>query len=252
MITTTPLTIYIYWVLLPLFVFINPGVNSIQAQEDIAIPDHAAWTQLLEKYVDANGMVNYKSMRQVAGEVAVYLRYLETFSPDLAWPKNRNLAYFINLYNAGTVKLILDHYPIYSIRDIQNPWGQKIFTINDTALSLDDVEHKILRSLQDPRIHFAINCASISCPKLRNSAFSEIGIDKELNEAVSIIFEDPKMFQKRNNEIYLSSIFKWYREDFETVYGSLVNFLNHFHDVPFRENVKLRFLKYNWELNEGK
>lgn len=237
-------------VFLLVLITLNTGWTAVQAQDAIAVPDHSVWTQLLEKYVDDGGMVNYNGMRQVSGELTKYLRYLETFSPDMNWPRNRYLAFFINLYNAGTVKLILDHYPIGSIRDIQNPWGQALFTINETNLSLDDVEHKILRSIQDPRIHFAINCASISCPKLQPKAFTESGLDKELNRSVNQFLSDSESLQIKDNTIYLSPIFKWYRQDFETAYGSLINFLNHYHDVPFKDNTKIRFLSYNWDLND--
>ena len=239
-------------ILLPVLIALNTGWTAVQAQEAIAVPDHTAWTQLLEKYVDDGGMVDYKKMSQVTGEVTKYLRYLEKFSPEVNWPRNRYLAFFINLYNAGTVKLILDNYPVRSIRDIQNPWGQKLFTINARSLSLDDVEHKILRSIQDPRIHFAINCASISCPKLQPKAFTESGLDFELNRSVNQFLSNPESFQVKDNAIYLSSIFKWYRQDFETNYGTLINFLNHYHDVPFKDDVKIRFLPYNWDLNQGR
>lgn len=252
MIVFTQFTNPLLRVLLPLFTLLNLGWTEIRGQDAIQVPNHTAWTQLLEKYVDASGMVNYHGMRQVAEEVAEYLRYLETFTPDLDWSRNRYLAFYINLYNAGTVKLILDNYPIGSIRDIQNPWGQALFTINETSLSLDDVEHKVLRSLQDPRIHFAINCASISCPKLVRKAYTEIGLEKELNDAVKSIFTSSKMFQNKKNGLYLSSIFKWYRRDFETTNGTLINFLNHYHDVPFRDDVKIHFLPYDWDLNQGR
>lgn len=246
----TPLSNPLLRVLFPLFALLNLGWTEIRAQNAVQVPVHTAWTQLLEKYVDDDGLVNYNGMRQVSKEVTEYLRYLETFTPDLDWPRNRYLAFYINLYNAGTVKLILDNYPTGSIRDIPNPWGQKLFTINERSLSLDDVEHKILRSLDEPRIHFAINCASLSCPKLIRKAYTEIGLEKELNDAVKSIFKSSKMFQSKKNGIYLSSIFKWYRRDFETTYGTIINFLNHYHDVPFRDDVKIHFLPYDWDLNQ--
>lgn len=250
MIVFTQFTNPLLRVLLPLFTLLNLGWTEIRGQDAIQVPDHTAWTQLLEKYVDASGMVNYHGMRQVAEAVTEYLRYLETFTPDLDWSRNRYLAFYINLYNAGTVKLILDNYPVGSIRDIQNPWGQKLFTIHARSLSLDDVEHKILRSIQDPRIHFAINCASISCPKLQPKAFTESGLEKELNRSVNQFLSDSESLQIKDNTIYLSPIFKWYRQDFETAYGSLIHFLNNYLDVPFKDNSKIRFLSYNWDLND--
>ncbi|MFM1878546.1 MAG: hypothetical protein RLZZ241_1412 [Bacteroidota bacterium] len=222
----------------------------LRAQQPVGVPDHQPWNRLLEQYVSETGEVAYKAMGEELDVLNSYIGHLESFSPDVTWPKNRFLAFFINLYNAGTVRLILENYPLKSIRDLPDPWGRKIFNLYGERLSLDEIEHKILRSLQDPRIHFAINCASLSCPKLNRKAYTEIGLEKELNDAVNSIFTNEKMFQNKKNGLYLSSIFKWYRQDFETDYGSIIDFLNHYHDGPIKDNVRIRFLPYNWELNQ--
>lgn len=238
--------------LLTAWVWFTATVNSGLAQESDSKPNHVAWTRILQVTVDDNtGLVNYEKGKNLTRELNTYLEYLATFDPNLTWPKNRFLAYYINLYNALTVKLILDHYPVKSIRDIQNPWGQNLITIYGTDLSLDDIEHKILRTLDEPRIHFAINCASISCPKLFAKAYTELGMEYELNQAVSAFFNDPDKFRIKGDTLYLSPILKWYRSDFESVYGSLINCINHYHALPFNSETKIRFLSYNWNLNES-
>lgn len=223
--------------------------GSVWPQGKMEIPDHSPWNKILQEYVSEQGRVAYEKMINQREELDTYVTYLESFSPDLTWPKSRYLAYYINLYNAGTVQLILNHYPVKSIQDLKDPWGQKLFQLHGGALSLDDIEHKILRPLQDPRIHFALNCASISCPKLKHRAYTELGLEKELNDAVGAIFTNPNLFQNKKNGIYLSSIFKWYREDFEIAYGTLIHFLNKYHDLPFDPETKIHFLPYNWALN---
>lgn len=222
------------------------------AQDTRSEPDHTVWNQILQATVDEAGMVDYKKANSLYPELHAYLRYLSTFSPNVSWPKNRVLAFYINLYNALTVKLILNHYPLKSIRDIQNPWGQTVFYIDKKGLSLDDIEHKILRTLDEPRIHFAINCASVSCPRLRPNAFTEAGLEHELNKSVTEFFKDPDNFTIKDNALYLSPILKWYRADFELVYDNLINFINRYHDLPLKNDTKIRFLSYNWNLNESK
>ena len=124
--------------------------------------------------------------------------------------KNDSLAYFINAYNAVTIKLILDHYPLKSIRKLVTPWRFKRFKLNGKKISLNHIEHQILRKMKEPRIHFAINCASASCPKLRNRAFYAHSMEQQLEEVTTGFINDPKRNQLNQQEMVISRIFQWF------------------------------------------
>ena len=145
-------------------------------------PSHQLWNELLKANVKLDGQVDYKGFIREKPKLEKYLKLLSENAPDRkTWSKNEQLAYWINVYNAFTVKLIVDFYPTKSIRDlgprikiplIKDVWHYKFFKIAGVEMSLDEVEHSILRKeFEEPRIHFAINCASVSCPPLLNEAF---------------------------------------------------------------------------------
>jgi hypothetical protein len=161
------------------------------------------------------------------------------------------LAYYINLYNAGTVKLIVDHYPVESIKDIPNRWDKEWIKVGSDVLSLNDIEHKILRKMNEARIHFAINCASYSCPKLLNSAFTAENMEGQLHQAALDFINDPKRNQFEGNTAYLSKIFKWYKGDF-TENRSLREYINPYVDRSLPEDVKIEYLEYDWSLNDAR
>lgn len=216
------------------------------------LPTHEKWNTLLKKHVAVNGDVDYKSFNADSDTLNNYLKHLAQNPPAKNWTKNEKLTYYINLYNAGTVKLILDNYPLKSIKDINSPWGKKRILIGEKKISLGDLEHKILRKMNEPRIHFAINCASYSCPKLLNKAFTAKNLDKQLTAATrGFIFDMTKNEISTNKAIQLSKIFKWYKSDF-TNNGSLIDYLNRFLEDKISENTKIEFLDYNWSLNEAK
>ena len=144
------------------------SVNQLALAQKI---DHSVWTSFLQVYVSKEGHADYKSIKSNNSELNNYLNQFVDISPKENWTKQEKLAYWINAYNAFTIKLIIDNYPINSIKDIKNPWDQKFIPINGDMLSLNHIEHEILRKMDEPRIHFAIVCASESCPKLQNKAF---------------------------------------------------------------------------------
>ena len=154
-------------------------------------PSHQLWNELLKAYVKPNGQVDYKGFIREKPKLERYLKLLSENAPDRSkWSKNEQLAYWINVYNAYTVKLIVDYYPTKSIRDlgprikiplIKDVWHYKFFKIAGVDMSLDEVEHSILRKeFEEPRIHFAINCASVSCPPLLNEAFVASNLENQL------------------------------------------------------------------------
>ncbi|WP_240484958.1 DUF547 domain-containing protein [Arenibacter latericius] len=149
------------------------------------------------------------------------------------------------------MSLILDNYPLKSIKDIRNPWGQKLVAIGDQIFSLGDLEHKILRKMNEPRIHFAINCASYSCPKLVNQAFTSSNLEALLEQTAVDFINDKKRNVLGNDEASLSAIFKWFKKDF-TQESSLVDYINKYARIKLDSNTRIKYLNYNWALNEAK
>jgi len=152
--------------------------------------NHQKWNELLQKNVSVNGNVDYKSFKSQEATLDVYLNELSKQIPQKNWSKNATLAYWINVYNAYTVKLILSNYPTKSIKDIADPWSKKFFTLANKKYSLEEVEHEILRKMNEPRIHFAINCASYSCPNLLNEAYTESKLETQLDKVTKSFIND--------------------------------------------------------------
>jgi hypothetical protein len=225
------------------------GHNNHGAPEiDIQL-DHSNWDNLLKKHVDNLGNVDYKGFTKDITALQTYLDYLGKNSPADGASKPEKLAYYINLYNAVTVKLILDNYPTKSIKDIKNPWGKNSVQIGNENISLGDLEHKILRKMDEPRIHFAINCASYSCPKLLNTAFNAHNLEKLLEQSTIDFINDPKRNIITKEKASLSEIFNWYKKDF-TKNGSLIDYINLYASQKLTANTKISYLNYNWALNE--
>ncbi|THV61661.1 DUF547 domain-containing protein [Flagellimonas alvinocaridis] len=224
---------------------------KIEHQETSTPPSHTLWNTLVQQYVDEDGDVDYGGLQKEVSRLDTYLGELSTNPPATSWSKNEKLAYYINLYNAGTVKLIVDHFPVESIKDIPNRWDKEWLRVGNDVLSLNDIEHKILRKMNEARIHFAINCASYSCPKLLNSAFTAENMEDQLHQAALDFINDPKRNQFEGNTAYLSKIFKWYKGDF-TENGSLQEYISSYLDKPIIKDTKIDYLEYDWSLNDAK
>ena len=228
--------------------------------------EHAAWTGLLRRYV-SNDLVDYAALKRGRPEprrLSALARVGRALRLE-AWPRADQLAFWINAYNAYTVKLVLDHYPLRSIRSIGflpgSAFKRKFVPLDRVAggkLSLDDIEHRILRErFQDPRIHFAIVCASRSCPVLRDEAYRGRDLDAQLDEAARSFLRDAarNRYDPASRTLSLSSIFKWFRGDFEAAAGTLPAFVARYADEPIAEalrrgSVHIEFLDYDWSLNE--
>lgn len=223
-------------------------------------PSHQIWDQLVKAHVKPNGMVDYKGFIKDKAKLEQYTKLLSENAPDRkTWSKNQQLAYWINAYNAFTVKLIVDNYPTKSIRDlgpklkiplIKDVWHYKFFKIGGVESSLDEIEHSILRKeFDEPRIHFAINCASVSCPPLLNEAFVPEKLESQLQKVAITFINDPTRNKITPDAVQISSIFLWFKGDF-TKKGSLIDFLNLYSKVKIKSNAKISHLDYNWNLNE--
>ena len=212
--------------------------------------DHSSWDTLLKKYVADDGLVDYEGFQQDEPALRIYLQMLSENPPTDEWSVQELLAYYINTYNAYTVALILENYPVKSIKDINGPWTRGIVPIGKKNLSLGGLENGILRKMNEPRIHFAINCASISCPKLLNEAFTAQKMEEQLDRATrEFILGDKNELSE--NEVRLSSIFDWYAKDFE-VNGKqdVLGYINSYVPVKISEEAKVSYKEYNWNLNE--
>ena len=173
--------------------------------------DHNAFTTLLKKYVTADGVVDYKGFKKEQAKLQAYITSLSENMPTDNSSKKEKLAYWINAYNAMTVDLIVRNYPLKSIKDINDPWEQKLWTLDGNKYDLETIEHEILRKMNEPRIHFAINCASFSCPPLLNEAFTEEKLEAQLTQVTKTFLADSKRNTISENELEISKIFKWLR-----------------------------------------
>ena len=225
--------------------------STSEIENAIILADHNSWNELLAKHVDSEGNVDYVAFAQDKKQLEAYLNHLDNTAPSDKWSKNEKLAYYINLYNAATVKLIIDNFPLKSIKDINSPWDKKLVLIGGKKHSLGNIEHKILRKMDEPRIHFAINCASYSCPKLINKAFLPETMEEQLEEATIDFVNDSSRNKITNGKVQLSNIFKWYKGDF-TDNGSLIDYLNRYSNTKTDKKAKISYLKYDWGLNESR
>lgn len=241
------------------------------ADQRVAIDrvDHSAYNALLRKYVDDRGMVDYTAWKASARDSAALDSYLAALSmADTGQRASRAavLAYWINAYNALTIKGILREYPTTSIRNHTaklvgyNIWDDLLVVVGDSKYSLNDIEHKILRKMDDPRIHFAIVCASIGCPKLLSEAFIASKLDAQLTANSQAFFADSGKFQAdiRRGRIALSPILKWFGEDFGRSTAEQLARIAPY--LPTREaqqlaksgRARVSYLDYDWGLNDRK
>ena len=219
--------------------------------------DHSLYGELLNNYVK-DGVVNYQGFKGEEAKLDKYLTVLEnTHVSELS--RDEQFAFYVNAYNAWTIKLILSAYPgIDSIKDLgsifRSPWEQEIARINGKILTLDEIEHEILRAqFKDPRVHFAVNCASKSCPPLISKPYRGSTLDSQLDDATRAFINDPKSNYLKGNKLYVSRIFKWFAEDFN---DDVVGFFLKYAEGDFKkeleakkDKLKIVYLSYDWSLN---
>lgn len=211
--------------------------------------DHSEWNTLLKKHVSSEGLVDYKGFMKDRAQLNAYLSKLSKLKPTKDWSTQEQLAYYINIYNAYTVDLILNNYPTKSIKDISGNWTKEFVTIRDVEISLGGIENSILRKMNEPRIHFAINCASISCPKLLNEAFTAAKINEQLDRVTKEFVNSDKN-EISKNSAKLSSIFDWYKRDFTENGETLIDYVNKYSNIKVQTGTAITYKEYNWNLNE--
>ncbi len=228
---------------------IKDSVNLDETLTKLPAKVHDSWNTLLKKHVSDKGNVDYKSFKKDHNALIEYFKVLQTTIPNEKTSRAYNLSYWINAYNAFTIDLILRNYPIKSIKDIKDPWEQRLWKLGEKWYNLNDIEHQILRKMNEPRIHFAIVCASYSCPKLLNEAFTPEKLEVQLTKSTSDFLNDSERNTISENSLELSKIFQWFAKDFKQN-GTLIDFLNKYSDIKISSKAKKSFKDYNWDLNE--
>lgn len=232
------------------------------------VVDHSAWTAILARHLRADaGGVNrfaYGKARATDREtLADYIASLET-APVSRLNRRAQKAFWINLYNALTVKTVVDRYPVKSIRDIDispglladGPWGRKLVTVEGVALSLDDIEHRILRpGWRDPRVHYAVNCAALGCPDLQPEAFTADNLEAMLDKAARAFVNSPRGATIEDGRLRVSSIYIWFKADFGGSDTTVIQHLNrHARPDLVRELAMVTGIsghQYDWTLNDA-
>ncbi len=222
---------------------------------------HRPWQQILTAYV-SNGVVNYSDLKEEQTDWKKLDAYLDALGKaDIrSFSREELLAFWINAYNAFTVKLILDHYPVGSIKDIPNAWEQKVWHAAGQLVSLNDIEQiKLRRELNEPRMHFAIVCASRGCPDLRDRAFRVDNVNKMLDESARSFFRQLKNFRMEQSSsivtLFLSQIFQWYGSDFGKTDKERIAFICTYlpkdaaATIIHAKKVEIKYLDYDWSLN---
>ena len=240
--------------------------------------DHTTWNVLLQKHVHGinNGNGTQVDYAGIAKEQEILQQYLHQMSSITVtefdnWPKSEKLAFLINAYNAWTVALVLTQYPdLSTIKDLgsffQTPWEKSFIPLLGKERSLDDIEHNLIRGsgrYNDPRIHFAVNCASIGCPALRAEAYRGEHLEEQLENAARNFLQDRQRNRYENDTLKISSLFKWYTKDFAQSWRgakTLDHFLSFYHDslqIPANQLARLKngdiirvYLEYDWDLND--
>ena len=242
----------------PLFYFLFFAVAGFAATAWAdATVDNTLYAELLHKYLK-NGVVDYGGFKNDEAKLDQYLKILEEADVK-SLPRNEQFAFYINAYNAWTIKLILSHYPgVESIKDLgslfKSPWKKKIARIGGDVMTLDYIEHDTLRHrFKDPRIHFAVNCASKSCPPLRSEPYRGAVLERQLTEMTKGFINDPDYNRLEGKTLYVSNIFKWYSDDFN---DDIVGFFRQYAEGNLREILRkqagemdVEYLDYDWSLN---
>lgn len=231
--------------------------------------DHRAWDRFLQRHVisapDGVNRIDYGEIGAADQKaLQAYIGRLTT-TPVSTLTRNRQKAYWINLYNALTVGLIVDRYPVTSIRKINispgffsvGPWGRKLLTVEGEKISLDDIEHRILRPIwRDPRVHYALNCASVGCPDLGRRAYLAETLETRLDQAARGFVNDRRGVRLDGGKLYVSSIYEWFKEDFGGNDRGVIDHLRRYAGPDLAAALKnisrITDDDYDWSLNDIK
>lgn len=236
------------------------------------VVNHAVWDRLLKTYIkpgaDGINRVDYAAFRSTGqGDLKLYIRSLEKIDPQTL-DRREQFAFLANLYNAKTIDIVLDHYPVKSIKDISlggglfssftgGPWKAKVVTVRGVELSLDDIEHGILRPMfKDPRAHYSVNCASLGCPNLQTEAFTGAKLDAQLDAAARAFINHPRGANVTREGLVVSSIYSWFKADFGNSDAGVIAHLRKYASPELSAKLKtvtsIAKHQYDWSLNDAR
>jgi hypothetical protein len=229
--------------------------------------DHSAWDRVVYRNIQMSGdglnRFNYKGIsKEDRAALKAYLSQLAAV-PISKYSRPEQFAYWVNLYNALTVDVVLDHYPVDSIRDIDispgffsdGPWGKVLVTVEETGLTLNDIEHRILRPIwKDPRIHYAVNCASVGCPNLLRKAYTPARMEKLLEKGARKYVNNERGVRVNGEGLVVSSIYVWFQDDFGGSDAAVIDHLRKYAAPRLQKLLKGRTAidghAYDWSLNK--
>ncbi len=235
---------------------VSLSLNSLWAIDQ----NHSQLTQLVTSYAKPSG-VDYSGLKKKHGDLKAYLKELAAveYSEFKKWSQNEQLAFLINLYNGATLDLVLKHYPIKSLKDdvggSKGPWKIPAVQMFGKTTSLDTLEHEFIRKYyNEPRIHFALNCASEGCPPLRKEAYTGAKLPKQLQEQTVAFLANTKVNQFSQDKLVLSPLFDWFKDDFVKKSGSVEAFLDpYFPKIKIAPGQrKISYSDYGWALNDAR
>ena len=228
----------------------TPAPKKVEVKKEIPKAfSHAAWNTLAQKHISSTGKVNYKGFKADIAAFDAYLKSLADNPVQSSWSRGEKMAYWINAYNAFTIKLIVDNYPVKSITDLEGgkPWDKKWIKLGGKTYSLNNIEHDILRpKYKDARIHFAVNCAAKSCPPVWNKAWTAANLNGQLEKATKSFINNSKYNSVGGSNAAISKIFEWYAVDF----GNITDYLNKYASTKVAAGTAVTYQEYNWALNE--
>jgi hypothetical protein len=243
---------------------LNPVEGTYSPSDPKAAFDqtHPRLNRVLGQYVTADAQVRYKSLKANRSDLDAYLAEVSSvkLSDFNGWSDAEQLALLINLYNAATLQLIIDHYPVESIKKIggvfKGPWKQPVVKIFGKIITLDTLEHKVLRTqFSEPRVHFAIVCAAKGCPPLRAEAYTAAQLEAQLEDQGHRFLAETKKNSVSGNTIYLSPIFKWFEEDFTRKKKYVTSFVRDYFPEETAAKIgsgfPVKYTDYDWSLNSA-
>lgn len=207
------------------------------------------YEDFLKKYVSAEGYVDYDAIYDNQTDLKNVIKRFESLETYSNWSKNQELSHWINIYNVYSIKLIVDNFPINSIKDISQSFDLRFIPYKNQYISLNYIEKEILSKTLDERIHFAINCASISCPNINRVPFYADTIENQLEVAAKAFINNTTKNDISRKEVKLSKIFDWFEADFLKNNATVIDYINKYSDTKIKDNAEIQYLNYNWSLN---
>ncbi len=247
----------------------NAAVDALSVQDAAStiVVDHSSWAEILNaSVVEGDDGLNRFRYADVGAEhkasLKAYLEGLQNFDPTTL-NRDEQFAFWVNLYNAATIDVVLEHYPVDSIRSIKlsgplfsGPWRKKFLNVGGYELSLDMIEHEILRGKwTEPRVHYAVNCASVGCPNLGTIPFAGATLEAQLDQAARDYVNHPRGADVKDGKLTVSSIYDWFKEDFGDNDAGVIAHLEEYADADLKAALsgitKVSKDQYDWSLNDA-